>query len=61
MFSEAESCSVATPHYNFSVAEDVHAKSNNELLQQGLTSKPVRESVMLLKIWLKQRSLLEVL
>lgn len=57
---EADACLPATPFYNMSMAYDLCTQENNELMERLLAgSEGVRQGIMLLTVWLKQRELLE--
>lgn len=43
-----------TPHYNNSILEDMTMESMNSMLKELLSgSEAMRESVLLLKVWMK--------
>lgn len=47
----------ATPFYNMSLAHDLCVSANEELMERTVGSEGVRQGVMLLKVWLRQRQL----
>ncbi|GAB0092956.1 Nucleolar protein 6 [Sergentomyia squamirostris] len=54
--SEGDQC--ATPHYNSSILEDfVHAKNEKYIMSAFDEKNNLRDGVILLKVWLKQRGL----
>uniref|UniRef100_A0A182UAY7 Nucleolar protein 6 n=1 Tax=Anopheles melas TaxID=34690 RepID=A0A182UAY7_9DIPT len=44
-----------TPHYNTSILYDVRLVKNVELLESIIQSESVREAIVLLKVWIRQR------
>ncbi|XP_052891301.1 nucleolar protein 6 [Anopheles moucheti] len=44
-----------TPHYNASILYDVRLAKNAELLESIIQSDSVREAIILLKVWIRQR------
>uniref|UniRef100_A0A182LSW1 Nucleolar protein 6 n=1 Tax=Anopheles culicifacies TaxID=139723 RepID=A0A182LSW1_9DIPT len=44
-----------TPHYNASILYDVRLIKNAELLESIIQSDSVREAIILLKVWIRQR------
>uniref|UniRef100_A0A182RJ55 Nucleolar protein 6 n=1 Tax=Anopheles funestus TaxID=62324 RepID=A0A182RJ55_ANOFN len=44
-----------TPHYNASILYDVRLAKNVELLESIIQSDSVREAIILLKVWIRQR------
>ncbi|CAK1542398.1 unnamed protein product [Leptosia nina] len=59
--SEKQECSAVgpqTPYYNCSVLSDLTAKINNDFIATTLSnSQNLKQAIILLKIWLKQRKL----
>ena len=46
-----------TPSYNFEILSDVRMQENNELLKKCLSTKPLTESIQMVKLWLLKRGL----
>ncbi|XP_050068286.1 nucleolar protein 6 [Anopheles maculipalpis] len=44
-----------TPHYNTSILYDVRLAKNAELLESIIQSDSIREAIILLKVWIRQR------
>uniref|UniRef100_A0A182VXN1 Nucleolar protein 6 n=1 Tax=Anopheles minimus TaxID=112268 RepID=A0A182VXN1_9DIPT len=44
-----------TPHYNASILYDIRLAKNAELLESIIQSDSVREAIILLKVWIRQR------
>ncbi|XP_035900786.1 nucleolar protein 6 [Anopheles stephensi] len=44
-----------TPHYNTSILYDVRLAKNAELLESIIQSESIREAIILLKVWIRQR------
>ena len=47
---------VPTPHYNSSIAFDMFLSQNEKLIESHIQSDSVKEAVILLKVWAKQRN-----
>lgn len=52
---EATSELVPTPHYNSSILYDLRLLKNQEILDSILQSDQVRQAIILLKVWIRQR------
>jgi hypothetical protein len=51
----------ATPHYNFSILNDLILSANEDYRTNILESNPnLKDGILLLKVWLKQRGLDQV-
>ncbi|XP_019540558.3 nucleolar protein 6 [Aedes albopictus] len=53
--SEVTSELAPTPHYNASILYDLRLLKNQEILDSILQSDQVRQAIVLLKVWLRQR------
>ncbi|XP_055607721.1 nucleolar protein 6 [Uranotaenia lowii] len=45
----------ATPHYNSSILFDMRLLKNHEILESTLQSEQIRQAIVLLKVWTRQR------